>query len=90
MAQKFKGPEKEQYRGAMRWMGVGIEFCLVCGGVAWLGAQLDKLEPKASPGWMIVGFFVGFGIMIYIMLKRAKSSNEEIEQDSKGHDNDTK
>jgi F0F1-type ATP synthase assembly protein I len=90
MARKFKGLEKEQYyRGAMRWMSIGIEFAIVCAITSWLGAQLDKLEPKAKPGWMIMGFFVGFGIMFRIMLKRAKSSNKEIdEQNSKDDDQD--
>ncbi len=88
MARKFKGLEEGQnYRGAMRWMGIGIEFGIVCGFTAWLGAQLDKLE-HTSPGWTIMGFFVGFGIMIYMILKRAQSSNKEIEQESKDKDED--
>jgi|GEM_PF-1234300 len=86
MGQKFKGLKDEKFlKGAMRWMGIGFEFCIICGGMAWLGAQLDKLE-KTSPGWLIMGFFAGFGIMFYIMLKRAKSSNEEIEKNSEEND----
>jgi F0F1-type ATP synthase assembly protein I len=81
MARKFKGLENQQYyRGAMRWMSIGIEFAIVCGIGAAVGYWLDTLE-DSSPGLMIIGFFAGFGIMFYIMLKRAKGSNEEIEQD---------
>jgi F0F1-type ATP synthase assembly protein I len=89
MARKFEGLEKEQYYGAMRWLSIGIEFAIVCGIGAGVGYWLDTLE-NTKPGWMVMGFFVGFGIMIYIILKRAKSSNEEIEQDSKDHNNDAK
>jgi F0F1-type ATP synthase assembly protein I len=89
MAGKFKGLEKEEYYGAMRWMSIGMEFAIVCGIGAGVGYWLDTFE-NTKPGWMVMGFFVGFGIMIYIILKRAKSSNEEIEQNSKDHDNDAK
>jgi F0F1-type ATP synthase assembly protein I len=82
MARKFKGLEKEQYyRGAMRWMSIGIEFAFVCVIGAGFGYWLDTLD-NSSPGWMIIGFFVGFGFMVYVMLKRAQRSNEEMEQDS--------
>jgi F0F1-type ATP synthase assembly protein I len=89
MARKSKGLEREEYYGAMRWMSIGMEFAIVCGIGAGVGYWLDTLE-NTKPGWMVMGFFVGFGIMIYIILKRAKSSNEEIEQNSKDHDNDAK
>jgi F0F1-type ATP synthase assembly protein I len=88
MTRKFKGLEKEQYyRGAMRWMAVGIEFCIVCGICTGIGYWLDTLE-NTKPGWMVMGFFVGFGVMVYTMLKRAQSSNEEIERDSKDHEDE--
>jgi F0F1-type ATP synthase assembly protein I len=87
MTRKFKGLEQEQYyRGAMRWMAIGIEFAIVCGMCAAVGYWLDTLE-GTQPGWMILGFFVGFGIMVHTMLKRAQKSNEEIEKDSKSQDN---
>lgn len=90
MARKFKGLDKDQYyRGGMRWMAVGIEFCIVCGVCAAIGYWLDTLEDTA-PGWMVMGFFVGFAIMVYTMLKRAQSSNEEIERDSKDQDDEQK
>ena len=66
----------------MRWMGVGIEFCLVIGIFTYGGYWLGKLENK--PGTpltgMILGFVAGFGIMIYTMLKRAKKDEEEQQQ----------
>lgn len=60
-------------------MGVGIEFCLVIGTFCLIGYFLDKKE-GTGPGWMIIFFFIGFGIMIYTMLKRAKKDEEEQRQ----------
>lgn len=86
MTRKFKGLEKEQYyRGAMQWMAIGIEFAIVCGVCAGVGYWLDTLE-NTAPGWMVMGFFVGFGIMVYTMLKRAKKSNEQIDKESREQD----
>jgi len=64
------------YRGAMRWMGIGIEFCLIISLFCFIGNFLDQKE-GTSPGWMIMGFFVGFSLMLYIMLKRAKKDEDE-------------
>ena len=64
------------YRGGMRWMGVGFEFLIVIGACVWGGYWLDKLE-NTSPGWMILGFFVGFGIMLYVLIQRARRDAEE-------------
>jgi F0F1-type ATP synthase assembly protein I len=81
MTRKFKGLEKKQsYRGAMRWMSIGIEFAFVCAIGAGIGYWLDTLE-DSSPAWLVIGFFVGFGFMVYVMLKRAQHSNEEMEQE---------
>ena len=60
-------------------MGVGIEFCLVIGIFCLIGYFLDKKEGTA-PGWMILFFFIGFGVMVYTMLKRAKKDEEEQRQ----------
>lgn len=76
---KNKFANTDFYRGAMRWMGVGIEFCLVIGIFCLVGYFLDKKEGTA-PGWMIIFFFIGFGIMIYTMLKRAKKDEDERRQ----------
>jgi len=59
------------YRGAMRWLGVGFEFLIVVGLFVGGGYWLDELE-GTRPGWMILGFFVGFGVMLYIMIQRAR------------------
>jgi F0F1-type ATP synthase assembly protein I len=66
------------YRGAMRWMGIGVEFCLVIGLFVFGGYWLDKLE-DTSPGWMILGFFIGFGVMMYIIVKRAQATQKDME-----------
>lgn len=66
-------------------MGVGIEFCLVIGIFCLIGYFLDKKE-GTSPGWMIMFFFIGFGIMIYTMLKRAKRDEEEQRRAEEEHD----
>jgi F0F1-type ATP synthase assembly protein I len=66
------------YRGAFRWMGIGFEFCLVIGFFVFCGYWLDKWE-DSSPGWMILGFFVGFGVMMYIIIKRAQTTQKEME-----------
>jgi len=61
-------------------MGVGIEFCLVVGIFCVIGYFLDKLE-NTSPGWMILGFFVGFGVMLYLMVKRSQKDNAQANSD---------
>jgi hypothetical protein len=78
---RFENPDF--YRGAMRWMGVGIEFCLVIGIFAAGGYWLGRLEnkPGTSTGGLIMGFFVGFGVMLYLMLKRAKKDEDERSKD---------
>lgn len=74
------GSDQRFYKGAQRWMGIGIEFALVIGICAFLGYKLDEVE-GTSPGWMILGFFVGFGIMFYTMVKRAKREEKEDEEE---------
>ena len=56
-------------------MGIGVEFVLVIGFCAFLGWLADQAE-GTSPGWMILGFFAGFGIMFYTMLQRAKRDDK--------------
>jgi len=65
-------PDKQQewQRISTRWMGIGIEFTIVVGFFSWLGYFLDK-KADTSPGFLIMGFFVGFSIMLYTMIKRA-------------------
>lgn len=66
-------------------MGVGIEFCLVIGIFCLIGYFLDKKE-GTSPGWMILFFFIGFGFMIYTMLKRAKKDEDDQRQAEEDRD----
>ncbi|HOK66106.1 MAG TPA: AtpZ/AtpI family protein [Anaerohalosphaeraceae bacterium] len=70
------------YRGAMRWMGVGFEFLIVVGLCVWGGWWLDEWE-GTRPGWMILGFFVGFGIMLYIMIQRARKEQAQEDAEKK-------
>lgn len=55
---------------SFRWMGIGIEFCVVVLGFAaggyWLDGRFD-----CEPGFTIIGFLLGFALMIYSMIKRA-------------------
>ena len=71
------------YRGGMRWLGVGLEFLIVIGLCVWGGYKLDQIEGTA-PGWMILGFLVGFGIMLYIVIQRARrdEAEEQAEKES--------
>lgn len=70
------------YRGAMRWMGVGFEFLIVIGVFVAGGYWLDEWE-GTRPGWMILGFFVGFGIMLYIMIQRARKEQAQEDAEKK-------
>ncbi|MCI0498258.1 MAG: AtpZ/AtpI family protein [Planctomycetales bacterium] len=75
------------YRAAFRWMGIGLEFCIVIGFFMFIGYWLDVWE-GTTPGWMILGFFVGFGFMMYTIVKRAKLTEKELDQDE-GQDDET-
>jgi F0F1-type ATP synthase assembly protein I len=59
VSRKKRFSDDSYYRGAFRWMGIGIEFCLVVGVFCLIGYFLDKLE-NTSPGGMILGFFCWF------------------------------
>lgn len=77
------------YRAAFRWMGVGVEFCLVIGLFAFGGYQLGKLDTQDTRiGGMILGFFVGFGVMMYVIIKRAKLTEQELDEDQGGDDDE--
>jgi F0F1-type ATP synthase assembly protein I len=82
-----KQVESSFYRHAARWMGIGFEFVVVIGLFAFVGYLLDQWVGP-SPGWMIMGFFVGFGIMMYMIIKRAQITQKEIdEQEHQDQDN---
>jgi uncharacterized protein YneF (UPF0154 family) len=79
------------YRAAFRWMGVGVEFCLVIGlfafGGYFLGKKFDTQD--TSTGGMILGFFIGFAVMMYVIVKRAKLTEQELDEDEGCDDDET-
>jgi len=85
VSRKKRFQDNSYYQGAFRWMGIGIEFCLVVGIFCVIGYFLDKLE-NTSPGWMILGFFVGFGVMLYLMVKRSQKDNAQANSDDDDSD----
>ncbi len=80
VSRKKRFADNSYYRGAFMWMGVGIEFCLVVGVFVLIGYFLDKWE-GTSPGWMVIGFFVGFGVMLYNIIRRARNTQDEMDAD---------
>ncbi|MBC8379098.1 MAG: AtpZ/AtpI family protein [Planctomycetes bacterium] len=92
MARRWKDQPTDAsfYRAAFRWMGVGFEFCLVIGFFAFGGYWLGKLDTQdTSTAGMILGFFVGFAIMMYIIVKRAKLTEQELDEDEGQDDEDS-
>lgn len=77
---KTQSTDGKFYRAAFEWMGIGFEFCMVIGVFAFGGYWLGKLDTKdTSTAGMILGFFIGFGIMMYIMIKRAQRTERELD-----------
>ncbi len=60
----------EMREDALRWLGVGIEFCVVVVLAMLLGHWVDG-KFGTSPGFLILFFLFGFGGMLYSMIKRA-------------------
>ncbi|MBN1457574.1 MAG: AtpZ/AtpI family protein [Sedimentisphaerales bacterium] len=54
----------------LRWLGAGIEFCVVVGIFSYIGFWLDRYF-DCAPGMMIIGFLVGFIGMVYTFYKDA-------------------
>jgi len=77
---KSQPADTKLYRADFWWMGVGIEFCLVISFFMFIGYWFDKLE-NTSPDWMILGYFIGFGLMLYLIVKHAKLTNHELHED---------
>ena len=78
------------YRGAFRWMSVGLEFCLVISLFAFGGYWLGKLDRQdTSTAGMVLGFFVGFGVMMYILVKRAKQTERDLKKGESQDDDGT-
>ena len=86
---KIQPTDATFYRAAFRWMGIGVEFCLVIGLCACGGYQLGKLDTQDTRiAGMILGFFVGFGVMMYVIIKRAKQTEQELDEDEGGDDDE--
>ncbi len=81
MSKRFKTLNDKKFTYGAHWMGIGFEFIIVVGGLCFLGFWLDRAE-GTSPGWMIIGFFVGFAVMLRIMIKRAKADENRSDFDS--------
>lgn len=60
----------DDFKNVYAWMGVGIEFAIVVVFFTYLGRYLDKFQ-DTSPGFMVMGFLVGFAIEMNIILRRA-------------------
>ncbi len=67
---KAKSEKSNDFKSAYVWLGVGIEFCIIILIFTYLGRFLDTFQ-QTSPGFMIMGFFVGFGIEMSVILRRA-------------------
>ena len=65
-----KSERKEMEESSLRWLGVGIEFCVVVVLCTLFGNWLDG-KWGTSPGFLILFFLFGFGGMLYSMIKRA-------------------
>lgn len=80
-SRKDQSTDSSFYRAAFRWMGVGFEFIIVVGTCAFGGYWLGKLDRQdTSTMGMILGFFVGFGLMMYIIVKRARLTEQEFDE----------
>lgn len=87
MSKRFKTLNDKKFTYGAHWMGIGFEFIIVVGGLSYLGYWLGRAEGGTSIGWMIIGFFVGFAVMLRIMIKRAKADESRSDFDSDKTDN---
>ena len=62
--------EQEKVGGndSRRWMGLGIEFGGVIAVFCFMGYLLDK-KLNSSPWFLLIGFFVAFIGMFYMIVK---------------------
>lgn len=74
-----KDSKKDDLKSIYTWMGVGIEFVIIVLFFTYLGKFLDKFQ-NTSPGFMVMGFLVGFAIELRVILKRAGN----LKSDTKG------
>jgi len=57
-----------------RYSGLGIQFAATVGVFALLGYWVDG-RLGASPAFLLVGVFLGFGLGLYSMIKKLPSSS---------------
>ncbi len=67
---KRKSEKTDDFKSFYSWMGVGIEFAVMILFFTYLGRYLDGFQ-NTSPGFMVMGFLVGFGIELWVILRRA-------------------
>jgi F0F1-type ATP synthase assembly protein I len=60
----------DDFKNVYTWMSVGIEFAIIVLFFTFLGKYLDKFQ-DTYPGFMIMGFFLGFAVEMNIILRRA-------------------
>lgn len=59
-------------RKELRWVGVGIEFCVVVLAFCFAGYLIDMWIENEEPEFMITGFFIGFVFMMYWLFKSTR------------------
>lgn len=69
--------DHQYHRNALRWMGVGVEFAIVVGVFSYFGHLLDNHYKNEGPWLLIAGFFVGFLLMLYWLLKSARDQDSQ-------------
>ncbi len=58
----------KQWQNIWKWSGLGIEFCGVVVIFCFFGYKVDQ-RFNTSPWFLLVGFFVGFIGMMYLIIK---------------------
>jgi F0F1-type ATP synthase assembly protein I len=67
-------PERHGALGDLaRYSGLGLQFAATVGVFAFLGRWLDG-RLGSSPGCLLAGVFLGFGLGLYSMTKKLPSS----------------
>ena len=64
-------PQDNNKQDYARWLGLGIEFGGVVGLFCYIGYKLDEAL-NTSPWLLLVGFFVAFIGMLYLIIKQAR------------------
>jgi F0F1-type ATP synthase assembly protein I len=67
-------------------MGFGFELCFVIGIFVLIGYLLDKKLGNENPDLVILGFFIGLGVMVYVFIRNVQISQKELEEDERHRD----